>query len=222
MRRTPELVPVLSKGKHRNPRKGACFMEFASYLAGEKWSDHPACTHPVLAGLARSVNDNVVDECRRSMVPMVPDVVGVAGDDPELPALLARLCALRALPVAAESRQRVLALGLLRCEQELADLQGRPGTLTPEAEDALADVPTARDWAQAFSALGFGGRRAFRRISAPAIVEYAVVAIAAAAVEDVSPRLVSLLHDSIALSRDRLAPVATVAPVATPLVPVTR
>ena len=43
-------VPVLSRGKHRNPRKGACFMEFASYLAGEPWSDHPACTHPLLAG----------------------------------------------------------------------------------------------------------------------------------------------------------------------------
>ena len=50
-------VPVLSRGKHRNPRKGACFMEFASYLAGEPWSDHPACTHALLAGVARDVND---------------------------------------------------------------------------------------------------------------------------------------------------------------------
>jgi hypothetical protein len=23
----PELMPVLSRGKHRNPRRGACFME---------------------------------------------------------------------------------------------------------------------------------------------------------------------------------------------------
>ena len=45
----PDLLPVLSRGKHRNPRKGACFMELASYLAGERWSDHPACTHPLLA-----------------------------------------------------------------------------------------------------------------------------------------------------------------------------
>ncbi|MEJ7744096.1 MAG: hypothetical protein WKF73_17085 [Nocardioidaceae bacterium] len=42
----PDVVPVLSRGKHRNPRKGACFMEFASFLAGERWSDHPRCTHP--------------------------------------------------------------------------------------------------------------------------------------------------------------------------------
>ena len=53
----PELVPVLSRGKHRSPRHGACFMELASYLAGERWSDHPACTHPLLAALARDVND---------------------------------------------------------------------------------------------------------------------------------------------------------------------
>ena len=43
----PDLVPILSRGKHRNPRKGACFMEMASYLAGERWSDHPRCTHPL-------------------------------------------------------------------------------------------------------------------------------------------------------------------------------
>ncbi len=28
-------------------------MELASYLAGERWSDHPACTHPLLAEAAR-------------------------------------------------------------------------------------------------------------------------------------------------------------------------
>jgi hypothetical protein len=51
--RLPDMLPVLSRGKHRNPRKGACFMELASYLAGERWSDHPACTHPLLASVAR-------------------------------------------------------------------------------------------------------------------------------------------------------------------------
>jgi hypothetical protein len=33
--RSPDFVLVLSRGKHRHPRRGACFMEFASYLAGE-------------------------------------------------------------------------------------------------------------------------------------------------------------------------------------------
>ena len=33
-------------------------MELASYLAGERWSAHPPCTHPLLAALARDVNDH--------------------------------------------------------------------------------------------------------------------------------------------------------------------
>ena len=44
----PDGMPVLSRGRHRTPRRGACFMEFASLLAGERWSDHPSCTHPLL------------------------------------------------------------------------------------------------------------------------------------------------------------------------------
>jgi hypothetical protein len=61
MRTTPDLLPVLSRGRHRTPRRGACFMEYASYLAGEKWSDHPSCTDPALASLARMVNDCTSD-----------------------------------------------------------------------------------------------------------------------------------------------------------------
>ena len=58
----PDGVPILSRGRHRSPRRGACFMEFASFLAGERWSDHPRCTHPLLTQLARQVNDLVGDE----------------------------------------------------------------------------------------------------------------------------------------------------------------
>ena len=71
----PELVPVLSRGKHRNARRGACFMEMASFLAGERWSDHPSCTHPLLAGLARLVNDTVSDPWRPRLIPLIPSVI---------------------------------------------------------------------------------------------------------------------------------------------------
>ena len=64
----PTLMPHLSAGAHRTPRRGACFMEFASYLAGERWSDHPECTDPVLAALARGVNDGVSDARRDELV----------------------------------------------------------------------------------------------------------------------------------------------------------
>src|SRR5215210_6701410 len=104
---SPDLVPVLSRGKHRNPRKGACFMELASFLAGERWSDHPECTHPLLAALARDVNDCVSDDARHEIAPLVPDVIGLNLRDPLIDALLAREVALTALPVASAERQRV-------------------------------------------------------------------------------------------------------------------
>src|SRR4028119_1371167 len=70
----PGLVPVLSRGKHRSARKGACFMEFAAYLAGERWSDHPSCTHPLLSELARLVNDSTSDAHRATQAPGTSDV----------------------------------------------------------------------------------------------------------------------------------------------------
>src|SRR5487761_2784703 len=73
----PQLMPTLSAGRHRTPRQGACFMEFASYLAGERWSDHPRCTHPLLAALARDVNDLTDDESRNRLMPLVNRVIGL-------------------------------------------------------------------------------------------------------------------------------------------------
>jgi hypothetical protein len=94
----PDLLPVLSRGKHRNPRKGACFMELASYLAGERWSDHPACTHPLLASVARLVNDHTSDQGRPSLAELIPSVIGLTGDDLHIDALITLRCATIALP----------------------------------------------------------------------------------------------------------------------------
>src|SRR4051794_31928069 len=96
----PELLPVLSRGKHRNPRKGACFMEMASVLAGERWSDPPKCTHPLLADLARLVNDCTSDESRHQLAVLIPSVVGLTSDDMRLDTRIMLRCATTALPVA--------------------------------------------------------------------------------------------------------------------------
>jgi hypothetical protein len=77
----PALLPVLSRGKHRSPRKGACFMEFASLLASERWSDHPACTHPLLAAVACHINDYTSDADRARLAELIPSVIGLTGDD---------------------------------------------------------------------------------------------------------------------------------------------
>jgi hypothetical protein len=197
--RIPDLVPVLSRGKHRNPRKGACFMELASFLAGEPWSDHPGCTHPLLARLARDVNDVIGDDARHQIAPLVPGVIGLNRSDPIIDARLTREAALAALPIASVRRQRVAAVGLLRCEQVLNRFEGRPAShVSARVESALAEVPDARDWARRFSSMGFGRVERFSSRSAPTIVHSAVVGIAEAAVPDADERLVSLLRRSIA------------------------
>src|SRR6266571_8580468 len=97
-----------------------------SYLAGERWSDHPACTRPLLAAVARDVNDYTSDAGRARLAELIPSVIGLAGDDLHLDARIALRCARMALPVVAAERQRVMAVSVLVCERVLAGLDGRP------------------------------------------------------------------------------------------------
>ena len=148
----PALLPVLSRGKHRNPRKGACFMEFASLLAGERWSDHPACTHPLLAAVARDVNDCTSDAGRRRLVSLIPSVIGLTGDDLRIDARIALRSAIVALPVVAAERQGVMAVSVLSCDRVLAELDGRPvGEPEATSRAALARAPLAAKWASRFA-----------------------------------------------------------------------
>lgn len=197
--RMPDVVPVLSRGKHRNPRKGGCFMEFASFLAGERWSDHPRCTHPLLAALARDVNDHVSDGARSRLVPLIPSVIGVTGDDARIDVEIALRVATRALPVAGADRQRALAVSVIRCEQMLASMEGRPeDSLRESSREALDQVPQATRWARTFVNQAWGKRRQnFARHTGPGVVHYAVESIAKACVADADERLCDLLADTI-------------------------
>jgi len=196
----PDYMPVLSRGRHRRPSRGACFMEFASFLAGEKWSDHPACTHPLLATLARNVNDQMSDAGRQKLLGLVPSVVGLTCDDPLIDVRLALLSATAALPVVAADTQRVLAVGILSSERQLAVLEGRDdGVLTPTSAAALADVPQAAAWARDFSAAIEPSESGFHTSGAPSIVCCSVMGIAVACTSDRDERLLDLLTGGIAL-----------------------
>ena len=211
----PDGVPVLSRGRHRTPRKGACFMEMASFLAGERWSDHPACTHPVLSTLARCVNDMLDETHRQRLVTMIPEVVGLNPDDPRVPAALVLTTARAALPVAAEERQNGMALAILNAEGVLAEQDGRsPGQLSKASRAALATSPAAERWARIHLArLGFNAA-AVRPANAAKIVALAVDGIARACIDDPEERLVRLLREAIDV-------VATFAPLAPAPVTVT-
>jgi hypothetical protein len=170
-------------------------MEMASYLAGERWSDHPACTHPLLAALARAVNDLTSDAGRPRLVPLIPSVIGLTGKDLHIDARIALDCARTALPVAAAYRQQVLAVSVLVCERVLAGLDGQPaGWLSEPSRAALDHVPHAARWARGFTRDLPISTRAFRRRSAPFTVHTATAGIAQACL----PQHDDLLRDLLA------------------------
>jgi hypothetical protein len=191
-------MPVLSRGRHRNPKRGACFMEFASYLAGERWSDHPSCTHPLLAALARLVNDNVSDNTRNDLARLVPSVIGLTSTDLRVDAHIALRCATTALPVAAAERQLALAVSILAAEEMLARLDGAPpGRLSPRSKQALEQVPQAAAQARRFSKAAKITEKGFRRYAAPNAVQLSVVGIVQACIPDPDKMLRDLLAAAI-------------------------
>jgi hypothetical protein len=193
----PPVVPILSAGRHRSPKRGACFMEFASYLAGEPWSDHPTCTHPLLAALARDVNDQLSDARRSDLAPFIHRVVGLTSDDPLAGAMIATRAAIAALPIASMDRQCALAVALI-------GLRGPTDgpSLHPTIDAALAEVPHAARWALEFIESTRVSPHDHARSEA-AIVHASVTAIAEACVSDAQDRLVALLVDMIeSLERD--------------------
>lgn len=193
-----DLMPVLSRGRHRSPRKGACFMEFASYLAGEKWSDHPDCTHPALAATARLVNDWTTDAGRSRLAPLIPSVIGVTGDDPAIELVIAIRAAARALPVASEGRQRLLAIGLIKLVDRIADVAPAHHEENARlAREALDLVPLAERWARQHIASVPTPRLRSDTPICDAVVAIAIAGIGEACVTDADERLFALLGEAI-------------------------
>jgi len=192
----PDVMPHLSAGRHRNPRRGACFMEFASYLAGERWSDHPACTDRTLAALARGVNDLVADDRRDELVELIPRVVGLRGGD-ELGLVVALRAAITALPVASMERQRVLAAGILSiCS--LLEQRGVPSYGSrEEAHRALAEVPDAARWARTHVTAVSPRYPRLDTISCELVVATAVVGAARACIADPDGYLIRMLTRAV-------------------------
>jgi hypothetical protein len=146
------------------PRTGACFMELASLLAGERWSDHPACTHPLLAAVARHVNDHTSDAGRQRLAELIPSVIGLTGDDLHIDARIALGSATVALPVVVAERQRVMAVSVLACERVLpgpppATTSGTPRCVSAVVVEAAVDRMTPHSWVNHLEAAGyqFGG-----------------------------------------------------------------
>ncbi len=194
MRRStaPEVLPILTAGRHRGPHQGACFMEFASFLAGERWSDHPSCTHPLIATLARDVNDLTSNRARDALMPLVTRVIGVQEVDE---VRIAMIAATAAMPVASLDRQRALGVGIL--------LLVSAGALQADADRAFSAAPDTERWARAY--LAHTPHHTYTSRSCEAIVHTSAVGIALACVDDADARLCALLETVI----DEVAPLVT-------------
>jgi hypothetical protein len=84
---------ALAHGSHRSIKDGVCAMELVSWIAGEKWSDHPECVCPVISAFVRSWNDALPDDERTSLLrPVLPKLIGTRGNK-ALEDLRALMCA---------------------------------------------------------------------------------------------------------------------------------
>jgi hypothetical protein len=133
----------LERGAHASPDDGACVMEVASLLAGERFSDHPRAVCPVIAAFLRGCNDRLDDRARQELFSYASLVVGSAASRsvrrarvellqvwtwPERRTRIDRLCERLA------GRDLVAASAALRA----ADLD--PGRRASEVEALLTDL----------------------------------------------------------------------------------
>lgn len=213
----PDGMPSLSRGRHRSAKTGACFMEFASFLAGEPWSDSPQCTDPMLAHLARAVNDLLPDSRRHEIAPEIPRVIGLRGDHRILAPLVALRAAAAALPVVSMERQHALAVTLLSLPR-LLPAQAAPD-LRIAIREALDAAPEAERWAAEHLRRTAPRERDLRRGATVTAVRLATEGIAQACVDDPDAILVRLLRDAIADVEDVVStpdPVPTAPPARRP------
>ena len=71
-----EGFDLLAGGHGKNAEGQMCIMEAVAYVAGERWSDSPTCTSPILASFMRQLNDRLSDEKRQELKPFIAKMVG--------------------------------------------------------------------------------------------------------------------------------------------------
>jgi len=127
---------TLAKGAHKQESGEACLMEWVSIFAGEPFSDSPACTDPVIASYARTLNDYMPDDQRQRLRAYIPLLVKASNG--VSPQARAYMCADRAV--------RVFAPIALRAAQ-LADEAKKLESLPPVVDAESAESAASAAWA---------------------------------------------------------------------------
>jgi hypothetical protein len=142
--RVPEGLPVLEAGAHRDAQSGSCLMEYVSVLAGKPFNDHPSCTDPTLATVARLVNDASTDAGRPRLATFAPQLAETgSAPDARRTAAVVRATVLAATEAAGDSRR---LRRLLRAAEQRYDLVTSAGALADLARrlDTLHRYGTGR------------------------------------------------------------------------------
>jgi hypothetical protein len=102
----------LAHGNHVGPEDGACVMELASMLAGERFSDHPDSVCPVIAAFLRVYNDRIDEERRQDLYRFASLSVGTRGPIAERRRRI-RMCTDLVAEAKGRGRRRWARFGLL-------------------------------------------------------------------------------------------------------------
>ena len=70
---------LLTGSHYPNDEQRMCVMEAVAFLAGEEWSDHPACASRIVGTFLRQWNDVLPDDQRQELRQYIPRLVGSAG-----------------------------------------------------------------------------------------------------------------------------------------------
>jgi hypothetical protein len=72
----------IARGRHDSPARGACVIEVASMVAGERFTDHPRSVCPVIAAFLRAYNDLLPEGEHDELYRYAALVVGTAAPAP--------------------------------------------------------------------------------------------------------------------------------------------
>ena len=184
----------LSVGAHLSPAEGTCLMEAVSVAAQLPWSDSPPCTHPLLAHLARLVNDSVSNHGRRRLAVLVEDLRNAhpasPADTAYVSARIAGACTGRALGI----RPSLLLVFLHHSALAALERERRLRSRSPEQ-------PHDRDTSASSDVLTKVRRGLFVRGPAMRAVEAAVAACRPLEEGDRDRALIGLLQEALSVSR---------------------
>ena len=164
---------TLGSGAHRDATPGQwCLMEATAYLAGEPWSDHPACVSPVLSVYGRGLNDAWDDVQRQKLIPFIPRLLGTADDgQDEARSYLALDWLLRTYaPAWLDLAGHMAEAAALREHRRIVDMAA-VRSIEPAAQAAQAArsaAESAAAWSSAESAASSAASSAARSAAGPA------------------------------------------------------